>query len=134
MVGSSAEQRPAWRDHGGGATPAPVRRLPGLQSPRRQLLAIRRPRGPVRQRVPGDQATAWTTEAARRRRIARLASVLVPQAGWVDVDPTNDQFVDDRYVVLAHGRDYDDVPALKGVILSDASHSRMRVRVDVTRV
>jgi transglutaminase-like putative cysteine protease len=62
------------------------------------------------------------------------ASVLVPQAGWVDVDPANDQFVDDRYVVLAHRRDYDDVPPLKGVILSDASHSRMRVRVDVTRV
>jgi transglutaminase-like putative cysteine protease len=60
--------------------------------------------------------------------------VLVPQAGWVDVDPANDQFVDDRYVVLAHGRDYDDLPPLKGVILSDASHSRMRVRVDVTRV
>jgi transglutaminase-like putative cysteine protease len=60
--------------------------------------------------------------------------VLGPQAGWVDVDPTNDQFVDDRYVVLTHGRDYDDVPALKGVILSDASHSTMRLRVDVTRV
>jgi len=26
----------------------------------------------------------------------------------VDVDPTNDQFVDDRYLVLTHGRDYDD--------------------------
>jgi transglutaminase-like putative cysteine protease len=62
------------------------------------------------------------------------ASVLVPQAGWVDVDPTNDQFVDDRYVVLAHGRDYDDVPPLKGVILSDASYSTMGVSVDVTRV
>jgi len=49
-------------------------------------------------------------------------------------DPTNDQFVDDRYVVLIHGRDYDDVPVLKGVILSDASHSTMRVHVDVTRV
>ena len=52
----------------------------------------------------------------------------------MDVDPTNDQFVDDRYLVLTDGRDYDDVPALKGVILSDASHSTMRVRVDVTRV
>ena len=26
-------------------------------------------------------------------------SVLVPGAGWVDVDPTNDQLVNDRYVV-----------------------------------
>jgi len=39
--------------------------------------------------------------------------VLGPQAGWVDVDPTNDQFVDDRLVVLTYGRDYDDVLALK---------------------
>src|SRR6476660_4405628 len=69
--------------------------------------------------------------AARRRRITCWASVLGPQAGWVDVDPTNDQFVDDRYLVLTHGRDYDDVPPLKGVILSDASHSTMGVRVDV---
>jgi transglutaminase-like putative cysteine protease len=60
--------------------------------------------------------------------------VLGPEAGWVDVDPTNNQFVDDRFVVLTYGRDYDDVPALKGVVLSDASHSTMRVRVDVTRV
>jgi transglutaminase-like putative cysteine protease len=59
--------------------------------------------------------------------------VFVPRAGWLDVDPTNDEFVDARYVVLAHERDYDDVPPLKGVILSDASHSTMRVRLDVTR-
>ncbi len=35
---------------------------------------------------------------------------------------------------LGSRRDYDDVPPLKGVILSEASRSTMRVRVDVSCV
>jgi transglutaminase-like putative cysteine protease len=62
------------------------------------------------------------------------AAVDVPGVGWVDLDPTNDQFVDGRYVVSAWGRDYSDVPPLKGVILSQAKKSTMTVSVDVTRV
>ena len=34
-------------------------------------------------------------------------SVYVPEAGWVDVDPTNDQFVGDRHITTAIGRDYE---------------------------
>ncbi len=37
-------------------------------------------------------------------------SVLVPDAGWLDVDPTNDQLVSSRYVVTAYGRDYAALP------------------------
>jgi transglutaminase-like putative cysteine protease len=62
------------------------------------------------------------------------ASVRVPEVGWVDLDPTNDQYVDGRYVIAAWGRDYSDVPPLKGVILTDAKKSSMTVSVDVTRV
>lgn len=62
------------------------------------------------------------------------ASVLVPGLGWVDLDPTNDQFVDDRYVVAAWGRDYTDVPPLKGVIFTDAKLSTLRVSVDLARI
>lgn len=54
--------------------------------------------------------------------------------GWLDLDPTNDRPVDDSYVVLAHGRDYGDVPPLKGVIFADSVHSRMSVAVDLERV
>jgi len=60
------------------------------------------------------------------------ASVLVGDLGWVDLDPTNNQFTDNRYIVLGVGRDYSDVPPLKGVIVTDAKKSRMRVSVDVT--
>lgn len=61
-------------------------------------------------------------------------SVLVPELGWVDLDPTNDQVVDAGYVVTAWGRDYTDVPPLKGVIFTESAASTMRVAVDVTRL
>ena len=58
-------------------------------------------------------------------------SVLVPGAGWLDVDPTNDQLVNQRYVVTAYGRDYSDVPPLHGVIFSEGRTQSMQVVVDV---
>ena len=33
-----------------------------------------------------------------------------PTLGWLAMDPTNDLPPDERYVVVATGRDYDDVP------------------------
>jgi transglutaminase-like putative cysteine protease len=58
----------------------------------------------------------------------------LPGAGWVEVDPTNDTAVDSRYVVLGWGRDYADVPPLRGVIFTDAAESRLSVSVDLTPV
>lgn len=58
-------------------------------------------------------------------------SVLVPEVGWIDLDPTNDKVVDGQYVVTAWGRDYTDVPPLKGVIFTESTSSRMTVAVDV---
>jgi transglutaminase-like putative cysteine protease len=62
------------------------------------------------------------------------ASVFVAGTGWVDLDPTNDQFVDSRYVVAGWGRDYSDVPPLKGIVMTKAKKSTLTVAVDVTRV
>jgi transglutaminase-like putative cysteine protease len=62
------------------------------------------------------------------------ASVWTDDHGWIDIDPTNNQFVDDRYIAVGWGRDYSDVPPLKGVIFTDAKRSTMRVSVDVDRV
>jgi transglutaminase-like putative cysteine protease len=58
-------------------------------------------------------------------------SVLVPDAGWLDIDPTNDQLVSSRYVVTAYGRDYGDVPPLNGVIYTEGKTKSLRVLVDV---
>jgi transglutaminase-like putative cysteine protease len=60
------------------------------------------------------------------------ASVFVPDAGWVDLDPTNDRFVSDRYVTTAWGRDYGDVSPLKGVIYTKSTKNELHVSVDVT--
>jgi transglutaminase-like putative cysteine protease len=61
-------------------------------------------------------------------------SVFAPDAGWVDVDPTNDQLVDECYVVTAWGRDYGDVPPLKGVIYTEGDTNDLVVKVDVVPV
>ena len=53
-------------------------------------------------------------------------SVFVPGVGWVDVDPTNDLLVTDRYVTTAWGRDYADVPPLKGVIYTEGPSTSSR--------
>jgi transglutaminase-like putative cysteine protease len=77
---------------------------------------------PGQERVPGaDQSHAW-------------ASVYVPGDGWVDVDPTNDRYVNDRYVTTAWGRDYGDVPPIEGVIFTDGTQRGMTVTVDVVPI
>ena len=73
---------------------------------------------PGQRRLVGADAThAWL-------------SAYCPGAGWVDVDPTNDQVPSDKYVVLGWGRDFDDVSPVKGVILGGGRHA-VRVAVQV---
>lgn len=58
-------------------------------------------------------------------------SVFMPGSGWVDVDPTNAQFVDHHYVTTAWGRDYSDVRPLNGIIYTEGSTDKLAVSVDV---
>ena len=43
-----------------------------------------------------------------------------PSHGWVPFDPTHDRAIDERYVVVGHGRHYDDVPPNKGIFRGTA--------------
>jgi transglutaminase-like putative cysteine protease len=61
-------------------------------------------------------------------------SVFAPGAGWIDLDPTNSQWVGTRYVTVAWGRDYADVPPLKGVIFTESEGQNLEVTVDVTAI
>ena len=45
----------------------------------------------------------------------------VPNVGWVALDPTNRLQVGERHVKIGHGRDYDDVPPLRGVFAGTAA-------------
>jgi transglutaminase-like putative cysteine protease len=74
---------------------------------------------PGKERMVGIDAThAW-------------ASVWTPQNQWLGVDPTNDQMVDERYITVGFGRDYADVPPLRGIIYTDSDKSVIDVAVDV---
>jgi transglutaminase-like putative cysteine protease len=60
-------------------------------------------------------------------------SAWCPTLGWIEVDPTNDLVPSDRHIVLAYGRDYDDVSPVKGVTLGGGSHT-VEVAVEVTPI
>lgn len=56
-----------------------------------------------------------------------------PDAGWIDLDPTNDCAVDERHVVASVGRDYGDVSPVRGVLTGGGAHGVM-VEVDLDLV
>lgn len=60
-------------------------------------------------------------------------SVYIPDFGWCDFDPTNNVVPGERHIVTAWGRDYSDVPPLKGIIFSYGKHT-LSVEVDVIPV
>jgi transglutaminase-like putative cysteine protease len=63
------------------------------------------------------------------------AAVWTPQKPgqfeWLGLDPTNDQMVDERYIIVGRGRDYADVPPLRGIIYTNSEKSKIDVAVDV---
>lgn len=60
-------------------------------------------------------------------------SVYCGALGWIDVDPTNDKFASTDHITVAWGRDYGDVPPLKGVFIGGGQHT-LSVSVDVAPV
>ncbi|MFO0954317.1 MAG: transglutaminase family protein [Isosphaeraceae bacterium] len=59
-------------------------------------------------------------------------SVYCPGFGWVDLDPTNNQIPGEQHILLAWGRDYDDVSPVNGVVLGGGKHF-VAVAVDVVK-
>ncbi|PZU45718.1 MAG: hypothetical protein DI566_09700 [Microbacterium sp.] len=76
---------------------------------------------PGKERVVGaDASHAW------------IAVWLPGTDAWLAIDPTNDQWANERYVTVAWGRDYGDVSPVKGIIYTKAKKSTLRVQVDVS--
>ena len=60
-------------------------------------------------------------------------AVYCPDFGWIDVDPTNNKLPTNQHLTVAWGRDYGDVPPVRGIIVGGGSHE-LRVAVTVTPV
>ncbi|MDZ7678597.1 MAG: transglutaminase family protein [Acidimicrobiales bacterium] len=57
----------------------------------------------------------------------------IPGFGWLALDPTNQREVGLRHVKIGHGRDYDDVPPLRGTVAGTAEHG-VDAAVEIRRV
>jgi len=57
--------------------------------------------------------------------------VFIPTIGWRALDPTHNRQSDESYVKIAVGRDYDDVPPVRGTYRGTLSR-RMEVEVRIT--
>ncbi len=89
----------------------PARYVSGYLVPRKTAEA-----GASVEEVIGGQAShAW-------------AEVYVPQVGWVGQDPTLGRATELRHIRVAYGRDYGDVPPVRGVY---KGHFGQRLSVDV---
>jgi transglutaminase-like putative cysteine protease len=58
---------------------------------------------------------------------------LLPDAGWLPIDPTNDVEPAERHVKVGHGRDYTDVVPFQGVHAGEADQT-LEVGVTITRL
>jgi transglutaminase-like putative cysteine protease len=76
--------------------------------------------GPLDHRIGAQASHAW-------------CEIFLPELGWRGLDPTNNQPVDDRYVKLAVGADYADVPPIRGMY-KGTTDRRMEVDVQVERL
>jgi transglutaminase-like putative cysteine protease len=72
-------------------------------------------RSGVEQVVGGRASHAW-------------AEVFAPGAGWIGIDPTLGALASGRHIRVAYGRDYGDVPPVRGVYRGQAGQ-RLSVNV-----
>ena len=91
-------------------------------------LAARYVSGYIETDPPPDQKPLAGADASHA-----WFSVYLPQLGWVDFDPTNNQMPTDRHITVAWGRDYADVTPLKGVVFGSGTHE-LSVSVDCERI
>ena len=72
---------------------------------------------PATQRIEAEAMHAWI-------------EVFRPNLGWTGLDATHGQYVDERYVPVAYGRDYDDVRPIRGVVRG-ATLQRQSARLQI---
>lgn len=84
----------------------PARYVSGYLLPRQAADA----RGIMENVIGGQASHAWV-------------QAYIPETGWIGLDPTAGEFVEERHIVVARGRDYGDVPPVRGVYKGHAGQS-----------
>ncbi len=79
--------------------------------------------------IPARYVSGYIHRPNRESQSHAWCEAWIAGAGWIGVDPTNDQLVDDRFVKVAIGRDFTDVPPNKGVCRTTGRES-ISVRVE----
>ena len=100
-------------------------------------LACLRAWGLAARYVSGYIRTRRAAEAEKRGEIEMIGgdashawfSVFVPTYGWVDLDPTNNMYMQTEHLTVGWGRDFDDMSPIKGLMTGGGSHT---VKVDVS--
>lgn len=59
--------------------------------------------------------------------------ILLPGTGWVGLDPTHNRPVNETYVKIAVGRDYNDIPPVAGNYKGTVDR-KLEVKVDIKRI
>ncbi len=88
------------------------------------MLAVLRSLG-----VPARYVSGYIHRPNKESQSHAWCEVWLPDLGWIGIDPTNNKVVDDRFVKVAVGRDFTDVPPNKGVCRTQGQE-RIFVRVE----
>ncbi|MGK2930789.1 MAG: transglutaminase family protein [Acidimicrobiales bacterium] len=80
-----------------------------------------------------DASGAMVTGDAADVQTHAWFEAAIPGAGWMALDPTNAVNVGERHVVIGRGRDYDDVPPIRGVY-SGSSNATLDSGVEMRRM
>lgn len=93
-------------------------------------LAARYVSGYVLTRMPGQGDSLEGGDASHAWVSVFVPAPGAPNGGWIDIDPTNDKLITHEHVVVAWGRDFEDVSPIKGVMLGGSGGAPV-VSVDV---
>ncbi|MDL5048019.1 transglutaminase family protein [Oscillatoria amoena NRMC-F 0135] len=78
--------------------------------------------------APSDKEEALVGATASHAWV----EVYAPNGHWVGIDPTNNMIQSERHIVIGSGRDYGDVPPMKGVFKGSPTQ-HLKVTVTVVR-
>jgi transglutaminase-like putative cysteine protease len=83
--------------------------------------------------VPARYVSGYIHRPDKQSQSHAWCEALLPDAGWVGIDPTNDCFTNESFVKVATGRDFTDVPPNRGVYRGAAEES-IFVRVETRQM